>query len=113
MSTKFAALVQEKKLNTNRLLAVSSELEKLRPTDRSIKLKKRQVKAKVAAGGDVDKNAPPPAKPRTGRPITPRAIAAALAGKPLTGPQKTRLLKAVNALLEKKKQAPVELSALF
>jgi hypothetical protein len=31
----------------------------------------------------------------------------------LTGPQKTRLLKAVNALLEKKKQAPVELSALF
>jgi hypothetical protein len=101
MSTKFAALVQEKKLNTNRLLAVSSEL------------KKRQVKATVAAGGDVDKNAPPPAKPRTGRPITPRAIAAALAGKPLTGPQKTRLLKAVNALLEKKKQAPVELSALF
>ncbi len=112
MSNKFADLIKEKKLNPKRLLAISVELEKLRPVDRAAKLAKRTAKAKIAAGKE-DKNAAPIAKPRSGRPITPRAIEAALAGKSLTGPQKTRMLKAVNALLEVKKAPAVELSALF
>ncbi len=113
MSTKFADLIKEKKLNTKRILAVSAELEKLRPEDRAARLAKRQNRAKVKAGGEVDKNAAAPAKPRSGRPITARAIDAAVAGKALTGPQKTRLLRAVNALLETKKAGAVEMSALF
>ncbi|MBK6518419.1 MAG: hypothetical protein IPM79_17185 [Polyangiaceae bacterium] len=113
MSTKFADFIQEKKLDRRRILAVSAKLERLRPADRAIKLSKRTAKAKAAAGGEEAKNAAPASKPRSGRAITPRAIDAAIAGKSLTGPQKTRLLRAVNALLEQKKAGAVELTTLF
>ena len=53
------------------------------------------------------------AKPRSGRPITPRALNAALAGGPISGPSKQRILRAVNYLLEQKKKDKVELKALF
>ena len=112
MSTKFADFIKEKKLDTRRILAASSKLEKLRPADRAAKHAKRAAKAQAAAGKE-SANKEPIAKPRSGRPITQRAIDAALAGKALTGPQKTRMLRAVNALLEAKKAAAVELSALF
>ncbi len=52
-------------------------------------------------------------KPRSGRPVTDRAIAAAIAGKKVSGPMKTRILKAVNHILGQKKQEPVDLRALF
>ena len=45
--------------------------------------------------------------------MTDRAIQAALTGKPLSGPQKTRLLHALNHVLEQKKLEKVELVALF
>jgi hypothetical protein len=112
MATKFADFIKEKKLDARRILAASRKLEQLRREDRAIKLSKRQAKAKAAAGGDA-KDAPAPSKPRSGRPLTNRAIDAALEGKALSGPQKTRLLKAVNAVLEQKKAGAVELTALF
>src|SRR5688572_29532723 len=102
MSTKFADFIKEKKLDTRRIIAASAKLEQLRPEDRALKLAKRTAKAKAAAGGETDKNAPAAQKPRSGRPITPRAIDAALTGKPLPGTQKTRLLRAVNHVLEQK-----------
>ncbi len=111
MSTKFGDFLQAKKIDGRRLLAASAKLERLRPEDRAIKLAKRTAKAKVAAGGEASKAEQP--KPRTGRPVTQRALDAALAGKSLTGPQKTRILRAVNALLTQKKDSEVELSALF
>lgn len=113
MSTKFADFIAEKKLDRRRIVAASAKIERLRPADRFIKLTKRTAKAKAAAGNEEAKSAAPPSKPRSGRPITDRAIDAAIAGKSLTGPQKTRLLRAVNALLEQKKAGAVELSALF
>jgi hypothetical protein len=36
-----------------------------------------------------------------------------LAGKPVAGPAKTRLLRAVNYILAQKKKDPVDLRALF
>jgi hypothetical protein len=113
MANKFSDFLKEKKIDPRRLIAASTKLERLRPEDRAAKLAKRQAKAKAAAGGEADKNAAPPAKPRSGRPVTQRAIDAALEGKPISGPQKTRVLRAVNAILEQKKGSPVELSALF
>ncbi len=113
MATKFSDFLKEKKIDARRLIAASTKLERLRPEDRKAKLQKRQAKAKAAAGGDDAKQAAPPAKPRSGRPVTTRSIEAAVAGKPLSGPQKTRILRAVNAILEQKKGSPVELSALF
>ncbi len=40
-------------------------------------------------------------------------MTAALAGAPVSGPTKTRILRAVNHLLEQKKQDKVDLKALF
>ena len=107
--TKFGAFLAAKKLDGRRLLNASSEIEKLRPEDRALRLAHRTAKGddkKPAAEGEKK-------KPRSGRPITPRTITAALIGKPLSGPIKTRLLRAVNRLLEQKKQELVKLDVLF
>ena len=45
--------------------------------------------------------------------MTIEALHAAFAGKNISGPQKTRILRALNHVLEQKKQEKVELSALF
>lgn len=113
MSNKYAEFIKTKKIDPRRILAVSANLEGLRPEDRAIRLAKRLAKAKVAAGGDASKSTEAPKKPRSGRPVTQRALDAIIAGKTISGPQKTRLLRAVNAILEAKKESPVELKALF
>ena len=94
-----------------RILAASGEIERLRPEDRAIRLAKRA--ARKSDDPAKKKEGLAGQKPRTGRPVTQRAIDAALAGKQLSGPQKTRILRAVNHLLEQKKQDKVELAALF
>jgi hypothetical protein len=45
--------------------------------------------------------------------VTARAIQAALAGTQISGPQKSRILRAVNHVLDQKKLERVELAALF
>ena len=52
-------------------------------------------------------------KPRSGRPVTQRAIDAALKGGAVSGPTKNRILRALNKVLEQKKQQPVDLRAIF
>ena len=107
--SKFAQFIASKKLDARRIVAASHKLERLMPEDRLIKLNKRN--AKKAEGGE---GAPKETrKPKSGRPVTDRAMAAALSGGSVSGPTKTRLLKAVNYLLEQKKQDKVELKALF
>ncbi len=107
-SSKFKDFLAEKKLDARRVISASGKLERLTAADRKIRLAKRQAKK-----SDGDKKDAPTEKPRSGRPVTQRAIAAALLGKVISGPQKTRILRAVNHLLEQKKQGAVELSALF
>jgi hypothetical protein len=110
---KFAQFIAAQKIDQRRILAVSHRLERLQPEDRAIKLNKRRAKKAGADGGD---NVPKETrKPRTGRPLTARAIRAALRGSAneLSGPTKTRLLRAVNHLLGLKKQEKVDLKALF
>jgi hypothetical protein len=107
--SKLAQFLASKKLDARRLLAASRRLERLLPEDRKIKLNKRL--AKKAEGGE---NAPKETrKPRSGRPVTQRAIHAALEGNAISGPTKNRILRAVNHLLEQKKQEKVDLKALF
>jgi hypothetical protein len=107
--TKFAQLITSKKLDVRRILAASHKLETLHHEDRVIKLAKRKPK-EGEEKAEKDKET---RKPRSGRPITQRAIDAALKGGPVSGPVKTRILRAVNHLLEQKKQEKVELKALF
>ena len=108
-TSKFAQFLASKKIDGRRLLIASRKLEGLKPEDRLIRLKKRQGRKAESSEGAVKETR----KPRSGRPVTPRALAAALAGKAVSGPTKTRILKAINHLLEQKKQEKVELKALF
>jgi hypothetical protein len=107
-TTKFADFIASKKLDARRIQAASHKIERLRPEDRHIKLTKR-----LARGAEGDAAKKETRKPRSGRPITDRALEAALKGGTVSGPTKTRLLAAINHLLEQKKQDKVDLKTLF
>ena len=104
---KFAEFLASKKLDARRILAASHKLETLTREDRTIKLAKRTKKEGEEAKTKETR------KPRSGRPVTQRAIDAALKGGAVSGPTKTRILRAVNYILEQKKQDKVELKVLF
>jgi hypothetical protein len=108
MSNKLQSFLSENKIDQRRLIATSRNIERLRAGDRAIKLKQSQARksedAKKPEGLD---------KPRTGRPITDVGLRRALAGDKVPGPQKTRILRAINALLEKGKKDPVGIHQLF
>ncbi|CAN5137316.1 hypothetical protein BH09MYX1_BH09MYX1_05180 [soil metagenome] len=104
---KLVDFLKSKKLDTRRVLTASHKLESFRVEDKEIKLNKRRAK-----GGDENVKKEE-RKPRTGRPVTDRAIAAALSGKSISGPMKQRILRAVNYLLEQKKAEKVDLKTLF
>src|SRR5262245_55887729 len=98
MATKFAQFLKDNKIDPRRLLVASRGIERLRPEDRTIKLAKRQAKASTsgqAAAASEGEEKKAPAKPRSGRPVTSRVLEAASGGKPLPGPAKNRLLRAV------------------
>ena len=110
MASKFAQFLADNKIDPRRIAAASRELERLRPEDRAKKLARRTAKkgdAKPAEGAEK------PGKPRSGRPATGRALSAATAGKVVSGPTKSRLLRAVNAILEQKKKSATDLKSLF
>jgi hypothetical protein len=111
MATKFETFLTEKKIDPRRILAASQDLEKLRREDRAIRLAKRVARKSEDAGKKKEGLAAQ--KPRSGRPVTDRSIKAAMTGKEVSGPIKTRILKAVNHILEQKKQEKVDLRALF
>jgi hypothetical protein len=111
MATKFAQFLQDNKIDPRRIVAVSKRIERLRPEDRKLKSAKKASKGEGAKAADGEKT--PPQKPRSGRPVTPRLVSFASIGKPVAGPAKTRLLRAVNHILEQKKKSPVELKTVF
>lgn len=113
MANKFAAFLQENQIDPRRLIVASKEIEKLRPEDRKLKLAKRQAKKKAGGQAAPAEGEAAPAKPRSGRPVTAQLIAAATAGKPVPGPAKTRILRALNRVLEQKKKSTVDLRAIF
>lgn len=111
MATKFADFLSSSKIDPRRLFAASRVLERFRVEDRKTRLAKSTARksedaAKKKEGIELK-------KPRSGRPVTQRAFQAALIGKSISGPMKTRILRAVNRILEQKKQSAIELAALF
>src|SRR4051812_7003738 len=97
-TNKLATFLQTNKLNAKRLLAVSHRLETPQRADRTIKLGQRQGKKAAEAGTAADGEKKEIVKPRSGRPVTPRALETALAGKAVSGPTKHRILRAINFL---------------
>jgi hypothetical protein len=106
--SKFAEFLASKKIDARRVRNASESLEKLQPEDRKIRWARKHKKGEASKAEGGEKK-----KPRSGRPITARSMNAALAGQRISGPQKTRLLKAVNHILAQKKQEAVALDALF
>jgi hypothetical protein len=111
MPTKIEGFLKEQRIDSRRLIATSSKIEHLRPEDRAIRLAKRTARKSEDAAKKKEGLAAK--KPRSGRALTPRTLHDALSGKALSGPVKARILRAVNGVLLQKKQAAVELSALF
>lgn len=109
MPSKLEQFLTSKKIDQRQLLAVSKDLEGLRPEDRAIKLSKKRGKGEGASEGDKKEAR----KPRSGRPVSATALAKVFAGKDVTGPTKTRVLRAVNAILARKKQSEAQLADLF
>ncbi|HEY4106370.1 MAG TPA: hypothetical protein VGM44_20865 [Polyangiaceae bacterium] len=108
MATKFAQFLQDNKIDPRRIIVASQELERLRPEDRKLHSVRRAAKTEKPAEG-----AEKPAKPRSGRAVTQRLIDSVTAGKAVSGPAKTRLVRALNRVLEQKKKSAIELRALF
>lgn len=107
-ASKFSDFLTAQKLDPRRILAASYKLERLGAEDRTIRLNKWRSRT-----AEDDKTPKETRKPKSGRPVTDRALAAALAGKGISGPVKTRLLKAVNHVLKQKKLDLVALRVLF
>lgn len=108
MATKLETFLSKNKIDHRRLLSASRLIERLRPADRQIKLK--QTQARKSEDGKKPEGLD---KPRTGRPLTPIGLQRALAGQDVSGPMKNRVVRAVNHILEQKKQSTVTIDALF
>jgi hypothetical protein len=111
MPTKIEDFLKEKKIDPRRLLVASAEIERFRREDRAIKLAKWIARKSEDAAKKKEGLAGK--KPRSGRPITQRTLTAALTGKPLSGPAKNRVLRALNHVLGQKKQEPTALDVIF
>lgn len=111
MPSKLQTFLADNKIAQRQLLAVSHKLESLQAADRAIRLAKKQgAKSEKAEDKEKAKNA---GKGRSGRPLTPVSLQKIFTGKPVPGPTRTRVLRAVNSLLERRKKDKVELTALF
>ena len=109
MPTKLETFLTEKKIDRRQVLIVSKHLEGLKPEDRAIRLAKRLG----SKAEDKDKKEKETRKPRSGKPITSVTLSKIFAGKAVPGPTRTRVLRAVNVILERKKHEKVDLGTLF
>ena len=111
MASKITEFLAEKKIDARRVLIASAKIERLLPEDRAIRQKERV--ARRSEDGFTEEMKKSRVKPRSGRPVTVQSLTAAIDGKAITGPQKTRILRAVNHILAQRKQDPVDLRAIF
>jgi hypothetical protein len=107
--SKFAGFLKENKIDPARVVYASEQIEKFTPEDRAIKLAKRQSRGKE----DDAAKAARTKKPRSGRPVTVQLIARAIKGENLSGPQKSRIVRAMGRIAEQKKLGEVAITNLF
>ena len=108
MATKLEKYLADNGIDHRRLVAASQRIERLRLEDRRTRLTMKQ--ARKSEDGKKPEGLE---KPRSGRPVTDTSLRKALAGKPLSGATKTRILRAVNQVLEQRKKAAASLEDLF
>ena len=106
----FSDFLDEKGVSTDRLLQVSRRLESVRSEDRDLMLQRAQLRRGKAGTSYAEANL---AKPRSGRPLRPGHVRAAMDDKPVTAPVRSKMVRAMNLLLEKKGQGKVSAPQLF
>lgn len=107
--SKLGDFLTTNKIHPNRVVTASRGIERRQKADIELAAKKSAMKAgKIEKDEAVQKQ-----KPRSGRPVTSAAMTKAIGGRPLNGPTKTRIVRAVNAVLGQKKKSEVALKDLF
>ncbi len=111
MASKFATFLEQSGIDARRVVMASAQIERLKLADRHVLAAKASKKAKGKDAGAGE--ASPEKELPSGRPVTTVLVNRALAGKPLRSKAKTRIVRAVNRVLEQKKKDPADLRALF
>ena len=106
--SKLQDYLKKQNIDARRILAASHDLEANRPEDRATRLAKKRAK-----GGDETAKEAAAKKPRSGKPLSRPTLDRALEGGPISGAAKTRLLRALNAVLGTKKKGEATLRDLF
>jgi hypothetical protein len=107
--SKLSDCLQTHKIDARRVVLASKTLERHTREDLALIAKKADMKA-----GKIEKDdAVAKAKPRSGRPVTLPQVEKAMRGETISGPAKTRVVRAVNAILAARKKPEIGLRDLF
>lgn len=107
--SKLGDYLKTNKIDARRVVAASRGLERQTAEDRTLVAKKSAIKA-----GKAEKDESLAGKkPRSGRRVTQPAMDRAVAGTAVGGPTKTRILRAVNAILGARKKPEAAFRDLF
>jgi hypothetical protein len=104
--------LKKNKIDARRVLVASKEIERLQPDDRKIFAAKKTAKKGDDAAKEAVKELAAK-KPRSGRPVSKPALNKALTGRGVSGSTKTRIVRAVNAVLTAKKKPEATFADLF
>jgi hypothetical protein len=108
-TTKLSDFLTKNKIDPRRVVLASESLESRTDEDRKLVAAKKAMK-----DGKAEKDeAVLGKKPRSGRPVTGAAMTKAIGGRDVSGPVKTRIVRAVNAVLTQKKKSEVAFRDLF
>lgn len=110
MSSKLAKFLEENKIDGRRVLIASRRQERRSKEDRAFLA---AIAHQRSLAGKKESFTPEKRKLASGHPVTEVCLTAALEGKSISGPAKTRMLRAVNHILEQRKKPTVDLRALF
>jgi hypothetical protein len=109
---KLNEYLKKNKIDARRVLVASKSIERLQAEDRKIFAAKKTAKGADEAAKEAAKELASK-KPRSGHPVTAPSLSKALAGRGVSGPTKTRIVRAVNALLTAKKKPEATFADLF
>jgi hypothetical protein len=109
---KLEDYLKKNKIDARRVLVASKGLERLQAEDRKIFAAKKKAKSGDDAAKEAAKELASK-KPRSGHPVTAPSLNKALAGKGVSGSTKTRIVRAVNAVLTAKKKPEASFAELF
>jgi hypothetical protein len=96
---QFSDFISQAGLDTKQILQTSERLESVRDEDRQLIRRRAEKRRRNAGQSYADAGI---GKPRSGRPLRPGHIQAAMEDKPVPAPVRGKMVRAINRLLQKK-----------